>query len=101
MRRVPSVIRSFIRALPLGLVMSLGMPGVSEGGEPTARRAVDILGIRWVNRPGTFDPLTPHRTYHSAAMDCDVGYSIYLPPDYANSAERYPVVYWSTGLGRQ
>ena len=44
-------------------------------------------------------PLAAHHTYHSAAMNCDVGYSIFLPPNYAADAARYPVVYWLPGGG--
>ncbi len=92
MRRAPSEIGNIISAQPIGLVMLLGMPSLSAGGEPPARRAVDILGIRWVNRPGTPSPLTPHHTYHSASMDCDVGYLAHeLRIDVQMRALRYAV----------
>ena len=32
-------------------------------------------------------------------MKRDVGFSIYLPPDYLNSNKRYPVIYWLHGAG--
>lgn len=39
-----------------------------------------------------------HGTYHSRAMDVEIGYCIYLPPGYEQSPERrYPVVYYLHG----
>ena len=34
-----------------------------------------------------------HKTFHSDIYDCEIGYNIYLPPDYETSGERYPVFY--------
>ena len=45
-------------------------------------------------------PLTLYRTFHSRTIDGEVGYLVYLPPDYrADHDRRYPVVYWLHGLG--
>jgi len=55
--------------------------------------------VVWVNLPDT--PLPPgvkHETFHSKSMDRDVGYLIYLPPDYASGNKRYPVIYWLHGI---
>jgi hypothetical protein len=44
------------------------------------------LPAQWVNdpKPGVELPAgVTHRTYRSTVMNCDVGYLIYLPPDYA------------------
>ncbi len=82
-----------------GLLTVLGMPCLSAAGQTPARRAADILGVRWSNPPKEANPLAPHHTYHSAAMNCDVGYTIYLPPGYATDSVRYPVVYWLQGGG--
>jgi len=39
-------------------------------------------------------------TYASAAAGTEVGYHVYLPPDYGNEpGRRYPVVYWLHGSG--
>jgi putative tributyrin esterase len=40
--------------------------------------------------------LTP--TFHSAALDREMPYGIYLPQDYASSTRRYPVLYLLHGL---
>jgi endo-1,4-beta-xylanase len=53
------------------------------------------------NPPKAPQPLLTHKTYHSAAMNLEVGYNIYLPPGYdeaANASKRYPVIYWLHGL---
>ncbi len=57
--------------------------------------------IKWVNEP----PAAPlptgvvHRTFACQATACQVGYCIYLPPDYASSQIRYPVIYNLHGNG--
>ncbi len=55
----------------------------------------------WVNPlPDTVHERVSHHTYHSAVMDVDVGYGIYLPPGYedpSNQDRRYPVVYFLHG----
>ena len=88
-------------AVPLvGLLVLQGMTSLSAAGEPAARTAFDILGVgRWSNPPEVENPLAPHRTYHSAAMNVEVGYTVYLPPGYATNSVRYPVVYWLPGGG--
>lgn len=56
---------------------------------------------RWCNVPKT--PLpggVTHHCFRSPSMNIDVGYSIYLPPDYARDTRaHYPVVYWLHGGG--
>lgn len=34
-----------------------------------------------------------HKTFHSDIYGCEIGYNIYLPPDYETSGESYPVFY--------
>jgi enterochelin esterase-like enzyme len=73
---------------------------LSAAGQSPARSAFDILEVgSWSNPPKTVNPLAEHHTYPSAAMKCDVGYTIYLPPNYATASVRYPVVYWLPGGG--
>jgi enterochelin esterase-like enzyme len=85
--------------LLVGLLILMGALSVSAAGQPPTRPAADILGVRWVNAPEKADPLAAHHTYHSAAMNCEVGYSSYLPPSNATDTARYPVVYWLHGWG--
>jgi enterochelin esterase-like enzyme len=51
----------------------------------------------WFNEPKNPQPGVTHHGYHSASMDKEVGYNIWLPPDYESSGRRYPVVYWLHG----
>jgi endo-1,4-beta-xylanase len=83
-----------------GMLTGLAMLSLSATAESPARSAFDILEVgRWSNPPQKVNSLAAHRTYHSAAMKCDVGYTIYLPPNYATASVRYPVVYWLPGGG--
>ncbi len=55
----------------------------------------------WVNapQPGALPPGTIHRTYSSRSMGHDVGYCIYLPPEYGKQTQRrFPVIYHLHGL---
>jgi endo-1,4-beta-xylanase len=51
----------------------------------------------WFNEPKNPQPGVTHHGYRSASMNVQVGYNIWLPPDYETSARRYPVVYWLHG----
>ena len=58
--------------------------------------------FRWVNQPSKAYEDVPiqHKTFRSQSMGADVGYCIYLPPDYEKSertGKRYPVVYYLHG----
>jgi S-formylglutathione hydrolase FrmB len=45
-------------------------------------------------------PVPIHGTYHSSAMNVNVGYNVVLPPEYASHPEaRFPVVYVLHGAG--
>ena len=54
--------------------------------------------IVWVYPPDELPPGVKHETFHSPSMNTDVGYLIYLPPEYASGQKRYPVIYWLHGL---
>lgn len=53
----------------------------------------------WVNplKPAQQHAGLEHHTFRSPSMKIDVGYCIYLPPTYAESSERFPVVYYLHG----
>jgi enterochelin esterase-like enzyme len=55
--------------------------------------------ITWLNPPPSRPAGVQHRILHSKAMQRDVGYNIWLPPDYESSGRRYPVIYWLHGSG--
>lgn len=78
------------------LVPLLTLPALAQS---KARGKPAPAPHRWVNpiAEGRFPGVT-HHTFRSASMKIDVGYCIYLPPDYAtDSAGRFPVVYWLHG----
>jgi endo-1,4-beta-xylanase len=51
----------------------------------------------WFNLPKNPQPGVRHNGYWSRSMKTDVGFNIYLPPDYEKDDRRYPVVYWLHG----
>ena len=60
--------------------------------------------IVWVNEPTDkqlpLPPLTKHRTFRSEIVGRDVGYCVYLPPDYeSDTSARFPVIYNLHGNG--
>ena len=58
------------------------------------------FSIDWVNTPKEgWSTILQHRTFQSQRMKREVGYSIFLPPDYETSGRRYPVIYWLHGAG--
>jgi S-formylglutathione hydrolase FrmB len=55
--------------------------------------------FKWVNPiPKSQQVLgLKHGTFKSPSMEIDVGYCIYLPPEYENTKKRYPVIYYLHG----
>ncbi len=56
--------------------------------------------FHWVNELKLKSPGVKHATFRSASMNLDVGYCIYLPPQYSvvkNVKKRFPVVYYLHG----
>jgi enterochelin esterase-like enzyme len=55
-------------------------------------------GTVWNNPPLSLPPGVIHGTYHSVVTNVEVGYNIYLPPQYAtNPTQSFPVIYWLHG----
>ncbi|MCC7407284.1 MAG: alpha/beta hydrolase fold domain-containing protein [Phycisphaeraceae bacterium] len=83
------------------VLMALMCSSAPTAPEPTtAPPRFDPQSISWNNPLPDPAPGVEHHTLHSAAMDKEVGYNIYLPPGYhdpANAEKRYPVVYWLHG----
>lgn len=55
--------------------------------------------VAWNNPDGSRPNGVEHRSYKSPSMDVDIGYNVYLPPGYAESNARYPVIYFLHGAG--
>jgi S-formylglutathione hydrolase FrmB len=77
----------------LGAAMLVGMAVLSGA------VAAQVGPEAWSNAPAAAVPHVTHRTFRSAAVGEDVGYSIFLPPGYEQSTRRYPVVYYLHGAG--
>jgi enterochelin esterase-like enzyme len=62
---------------------------------------IESACLGWNNPPtGTLPTGVTHYTYRSQANNVDIGYSVYLPPNYtADTTKRYPVIYSLHGLG--
>ena len=57
-------------------------------------------GTVWNNPPSPVPQRVTHGTYHSAVMNVDIGYNIYLPPQYgANPTQSFPVIYYCHANG--
>jgi S-formylglutathione hydrolase FrmB len=55
-------------------------------------------GTTWNNIPTSNAPGVTHSFFRSTTMNVNIGYNIYLPPQYAtNSTQRFPVVYFLHG----
>lgn len=65
-----------------------------------AQREPLAFDITWVNPPKDPPRGVTHHVFASAAMKTDVGFNIYLPPEYVSSpGKRFPVIYWLHGAG--
>ncbi|MGI6238131.1 MAG: alpha/beta hydrolase [Christensenellales bacterium] len=49
--------------------------------------------MNYINPPQNPPTHVTHRTFYSKALNHEIGYNIYLPPDYEDSGARYPVLY--------
>jgi enterochelin esterase-like enzyme len=66
----------------------------------SAQREPLQFDIKWVNVPKDPPRGVQHHVFRSACMNRDVGFSVYLPPEYESSpGRRYPVIYWLHGSG--
>ena len=55
--------------------------------------------VKWINFADESIPGVEHKTYFSNTMKQEIGYSIYLPPRYKETEERFPAVYSLHGRG--
>lgn len=71
----------------------------AQDAAPSKQKAPDRRVVVWNNADGRARPNITHHVLASAAMARDVGYNVYLPPGYAESTLRYPVIYFLHGAG--
>jgi endo-1,4-beta-xylanase len=90
------------------MTRTLILPAILAGSVAAQDSAADAARAKtnqstvWVNQPkaGQLPAGVTHHTYFSDSMKHDVGYCIYLPPDYSRAAAaRYPVIYNLHGAG--
>jgi enterochelin esterase-like enzyme len=53
----------------------------------------------WVDPNRTAPNGTTYKTFASKVLGEEVSYLVYLPPEYNQQTQRYPVIYWLHGLG--
>jgi endo-1,4-beta-xylanase len=58
-----------------------------------------VVAEDWNHPPKSLPAGVEHKTFHSKSMNIEVGYNIYLPPDYAGNDKSYPVIYFLHGRG--
>ncbi|MGY8771276.1 MAG: alpha/beta hydrolase [Pirellulales bacterium] len=76
--------------------------GKQSAKEPAAKKKKVVLPFKWVNSLGEGQKHEGlhHKTFVSPSMKHDVGYCIYLPPQYnksENTGKKFPVVYYLHG----
>ncbi len=49
--------------------------------------------MNFVNPPAESPQYVTHKTFYSQVLHHEIGYNIYLPPEYADCGEAYPVAY--------
>ena len=92
-----------MRILPVGIILIIGhlfaQAPTPAGMSPEMAKRLTVT--RWVNEPKAPLPRgVTHRTFFSKALNREVGYLIYLPPDYDSATGRhYPVIYNLHGAG--
>ena len=84
---------------PAILIGAAAIAGFAQAPAQPAKAAA--RAHQWHNEPAQSLPSgVAHHHFRSPSMKIDVGYSIYLPPDYTKDTEaRFPVVYWLHGGG--
>ncbi len=53
--------------------------------------------MNYINPPSELPQNVTHQTFYSGLFGHEIGYNIYLPPDYESSSKKYPVSYYLHG----
>lgn len=94
--------KSFSRTLPRPLAFPVltalaSLTAVCASPAPAA--AQSCTAFQWNNPSPSYPTGVTHQTFHSPSMNVDIGFNVYLPPGYAGSAQRFPVIYYLHGRG--
>jgi enterochelin esterase-like enzyme len=92
------------RAIMAMVMSGTPVPTLADGSPDYAQMRLEAETVGSTTpEPAPVGPLPSYiqeHTFHSAALDRDMSYYIYLPPDYAaNPTKRYPVLYMLHGMG--
>lgn len=81
-------------------ISAAGIAGFAHAQEQPAT-AAPRAAHQWCNEAvGSLPVGVTHHRFRSPSMKIEVGYSLYLPPDYTKDTQtRFPVVYWLHGGG--
>ena len=93
--------KSLAMATAISTVLSAVAGSALAQDAPTTRpRRRARRKISWVNPKLPPGPGLSHHVLESKAMGHDVGYVVWVPPDYdAKADRRYPVIYFLHGAG--
>jgi len=86
-----------MRLLTTGLILILA--GVLAAQDAPKKKKKVRPPFKWVNKlPANAPKAVRHATFKSRSMGVEVGYCLYLPPQYQDkTSQRYPVVYYLHG----
>lgn len=86
--------RAVLALACVGSALLLPVPSIAAA----AKGANHAEHSHWVQPPERRPSGIEYRTFRSAVLGTEVGYSLYLPPEYWTKPEqRFPVVYWLHG----
>jgi enterochelin esterase-like enzyme len=90
-------------ARTFGTPVPIGASDGSDQPSPGVAEAIDSTRVRQIGDPipyiGALHGVVREREFRSAALQKNMAYYVYLPPEYDGGAARYPVVYLLHGIG--
>jgi enterochelin esterase-like enzyme len=87
-----------LMAAAIGAEREKGGPGARPyDGQPKKQRPMPTA--EWLDPDRGAPNGTQYRTFGSAVLGREVSYLVWLPPGYAETTKRYPVIYWLHGMG--
>lgn len=97
---MPSIFPSLPSLSSLTLLPLLALPHLLAPAEAAAApAAAECTAFQWNNPSASYPTGVTHHTFHSASMNVDIGFNVYLPPGYTTGTQRYPVIYYLHGRG--
>lgn len=85
--------------MQLSRTLLLCVPMAALAAASPAQAQSQCTGFAWNNPSPSYPAGVTHHTFRSAANGVDIGFNVYVPPGYATSTARYPVIYYLHGKG--